>query len=297
MSPSPGAPEPGLEGGAPAPLGGRAPLIDVHAHFFAAWSARADWEALNANRLEGGARIGITWHVASVLGSWGAASPTYFQSAADTVRGNDFMLEVQRAHPACVRSYVAVNPNDGERACLEVDRCVALGAVGLKLAAARRCDDPLLDPVVARAAQHGLPVLHHIWQHRRRHWPSQDISDGADLAVLAQRHPRVAFILAHIGGGGDYAHTFAAVRDVPNIYLDLSGSGIDRGMLDEALTAVGPGRVLWGADITLCTGLAKLWALEVIGLGEDALADIRWRNAARIFPRHAFPGLSEHLHA
>jgi len=283
--------------GSGAPLAGASPLIDVHAHFFAEWSARADWAALNANRLEGGERIGISWHVASVLGSWGASSPTYFQSAADTVRGNDFMLQVQREHAARVRSYVAVNPNDGELACAEVDRCVSLGAIGLKLAAARRCDDPLLDPVIARAAAHGLPVLHHIWQHRRRHWPSQDISDGADLAVLAERHPGVSFILAHIGGGGDYAHTFAAVRDLPNIYLDLSGSGIDRGMLDDALDAVGAGRLLWGADITLCTGLAKLWALEVIGLGADEMADIRWRNAARIFPRRAFPGLSEQVHA
>lgn len=280
-----------------APLGGAMPLIDVHAHFFAEWSARADWAALNDGRLAGGERIGITWHVASVLGSWGATSPTYFQSADDTVRGNDFMLEVQRRHPARVRSYVAVNPNDGEQACAEVDRCVALGAVGLKLAAARRCDDPVLDPIIARAAAHRLPVLHHIWQHRRRHWPSQDISDGADLAVLAARHPDVSFILAHIGGGGDYAHTFAAVDEVPNIHLDLSGSGIDRGMLDDALAAVGPRRLLWGADITLCTGLAKLWALEVIGLGEDDLADIRWRNAARLFPRDAFPGLSELVHA
>lgn len=273
------------------PLGGGAPLIDVHAHFFHAASPRADWAQLNASRLAAGRRIGIRYHVASVLGSWGATSPTYFQSPADTVSGNDFMLAVQDDHPDCVRAYVAVNPNDQETALAEIDRCVARGAVGLKLAAARRADDPLLDPIIARAQQHRLPVLHHIWQHRRRHWPSQDISDGADLAVLARRHPGVSFILAHIGGGGDYAHTFAAVADVSNILLDLSGSGIDRGMIDDALAAVGARRLLWGADLTLCTGLAKLWALEAIGLDEDALADIRWRNAARIFPPGAFPGL------
>ena len=38
----------------------------------------------------------------------------------------------------------------------------------------------------------GLPVLHHIWQHRTREWPSQEISDGADLARLAARHPRAS---------------------------------------------------------------------------------------------------------
>jgi hypothetical protein len=39
----------------------------------------------------------------------------------------------------------------------------------------------------------------------------------------------------------------------------------------------------------MCTGLAKLRALEVIGLSGDELSDIRWRNATRIFPRGSFP--------
>jgi hypothetical protein len=134
-----------------------------------------------------------------------------------------------------------------------------------------------------------LPVLHHIWQHRRREWPSQEISDGADLARLAARHPTVSFILAHIGGGGDYMHTFPAVADHPNIFPDLSGSGVDRGMLDSAVAALGASRLLWGSDLTMCTGLAKLRALEVIGLSGDELSDIRWRNATRIFPRGSFP--------
>lgn len=273
------------------PLGGREPLIDVHAHFYFRGCGRADFDRLNTSRLSAGDRIGITYHVASVLGSWGATSPVYFQSPADTVLGNDAMLSIQ-ANDSRVRSYVAVNPNDTEFAIEEIGRCVGKGAVGLKLAAARRADDKLLDPVIERAGRHGLPVLHHIWQHRRRHWPSQDISDGADLAALAVRHPHVSFILAHIGGGGDYAHTFAAVREVPNVYLDISGSGADRGMLDDALTAVGTERLLWGADLTLCTGLAKLWALDALGLSSQDVSNMRWRNAARIFPPGAFGELS-----
>jgi predicted TIM-barrel fold metal-dependent hydrolase len=270
-----------------APLAGPGPLIDVHAHFFYDGAARGDWAALNAARFRGGDRIGITTHIASILGSWGKWSPTYFQSPADTTLGNDAMHAIAEVNPGRVGWYVAVNPNDTEFALKEIDRCIAHGAIGVKLAAARRADDRLLDPIAERAAAGGLPVLHHIWQHRRRHWPSQDASDGLELGRLAARHPRANFILAHIGGGGDYQHTFAAVRDIPNVYLDLSGSGVDRGMLDNAYAAVGAKRLLWGADITLCTGLAKLWALEVIGLTSDEMADVKWRNAMRIFTRLA----------
>jgi len=265
------------------------PLIDTHAHFYHAAAGRADWAEVNAARFRAGERIGITYHVASVLGSYGFSSPTYFPSPADVTAGNDEMLGICAREPERVRMFVTVNPNYTEHALREIARCVARGAIGIKLLASRRADDPLLDPIADAAAAAGLPVLHHIWQHRRREWPSQEISDGADLARLAARHPHAAFILAHIGGGGDYMHTFPAVADCPNIYPDLSGSGVDRGMLDSALEALGASRLVWGCDLTMETGLAKLRALTVIGLTDDELSAIRWRNAARIFPNGSFP--------
>lgn len=260
------------------------PLIDAHAHFLHARCGRSDWADVNAARFRAGEAIGITCHVASVLGSYGFSSPTYFPSPDDVTIGNDAMLELCAAHGGRVRMMVTVNPNYQDHALGEIDRCVREGAVGIKLLASRRADDPLLDPICRRAAQGQLPILHHIWQHRRREWPSQEISDGEDLARLAQRHPKVTFILAHIGGGGDYQHTYAAIRDVKNIVADTSGSGVDRGMLDEAVGALGSGRLLWGCDLTMETGLAKLRALEFTGLSSaDDIRDIRWRNATRVF--------------
>lgn len=271
---------------------GAGPLIDVHAHFYHEASSRPDWAALNAARFRAGDAMGVTCHVASVLGSYGRTSPTYFPSPADARAGNDAMHRIACAEPRRVRWYATVNPNETAHALAEIERNVARGAVGVKLLASRRADDPLLDPICELAADHGLPVLHHIWQHRRREWPSQEISDGADLSRLAQRHPRVWFILAHLGGGGDWAHTLAAAADTPNVMPDLSGSGVDRGMLDAALDALGPDRLLWGCDLTMETGLAKLRALEVIGLEGAKLEGIRWRNAVRIFPPGTFSGVA-----
>jgi len=267
-------------------------LIDAHAHFYHARCGRADWQDVNAARFRAGDVIGITYHVASILGTYGFSSPTYFPSPHDVTEGNDAMLALCDRERDRVRMFITVNPNYTDHALAEIERCVARGAIGVKLLASRRADDPLLDPIGCAAANHGLPVLHHIWQHRRREWPSQEISDGADLARLAARHPTVSFILAHIGGGGDYLHTFPAVADHPNIFPDLSGSGVDRGMLDSAVAALGATRLLWGSDLTMCTGLAKLRALEVIGLSADELSDIRWRNALRIFPPNSFPRCS-----
>ena len=265
------------------------PLIDAHAHFLHARAGRADWADVNDARFRAGDRIGVTYHVASILGTYGFSSPTYFPSPADVTLGNDAMLALGDREPDRVRMFVTVNPNYTDHALREIERCAARGAIGVKLLASRRADDPLLDPIAAEAGERGFPILHHIWQHRQREWPTQEISDGLDLARLAERHQRTSFILAHIGGGGDYMHTFPAVVDCPNVYPDLSGSGADRGMLDSALAALGAARLLWGSDLTMCTGLAKLRALDLLGLSADELAGIRWRNAARIFPPGSFP--------
>jgi predicted TIM-barrel fold metal-dependent hydrolase len=262
-------------------------LIDVHAHFLHDRTPRADWRERNASRLRAGERIGITTHVASILGSWGHTSPTYFPSPDDLRYGNDAMLALQRDHPDRIRGYVAVNPNYPAHAQDEIDRCLEAGMIGVKLAASRRADDPLLDPVCRRAARDGVPVLHHIWQHRRRDYPGQEASDAVELGRLAGRHPSVVFLLAHIGGGGDWLHSLPVLREMSNIMVDLSGSGVDGGMLEACLEAVGVERLLWGCDLTLETGWAKLRYLEHL-LSTEELELVRWRNAARIYPAGAF---------
>jgi len=259
------------------------PLVDVHVHFLHAGCGRAGWAEANARRLAYGARLGITVHIASILGSWGHTSPTYFPSPEDLTAGNAAMRAIAAEHPGLVRAYVTVNPNFTDHARREVALGAREGMAGIKLAASRRADDRLLDPVAELADEHGVPVLQHVWQHRRGEVPGQEISDALDLAALATRHPTVPFILAHIGGGGDWAHSLRALAGVPNVYVDLSGSGVDRGMLELCLASAGHGRLLWGTDLTMDTGLAKLRALEALGLAPEELGAIRWRTAARIF--------------
>ncbi len=277
-------------GGEAMRLAGDAPLIDVHAHFHTPHTGRSEWDAYNRSRLAAGERMGVNAHIASILGSWGFTSPTYFPSPDDLTIANRWMRAFAHADARThgytrVFSYVAVNPNFAQHARDEIRAGLADGAVGIKLAASRKADDALLDDIADAAAEADVPILHHVWQDRRREWPNQDASDGVELGRLAARHPRTRILLAHVGGGGDYAHTLHAIRDLPSISVDLSGSGIDRGMMDITIEALGDQRVLWAADLTLCTGLTKAWALDAIGLDDEALRNIRWRNAVRFYPR------------
>ena len=263
-------------------------LIDVHAHFYTAKSGRGDWRTVNEARIAAGDQMGITAHVASILGTWGGSSPTYFPSPADVSHGNQAMLELTRAYPGLVFGYCVVNPNYQDHAMVELAKRLDEGMIGVKVAASRRANDALLDPVTAYAAERGVPILHHVWQHRRHEWPGQEASDAVELMELAGRHPDAKFLLAHIGGGGDWSHSLRAVRDVANVWVDLSGSGVDGGMLEAVLDAVGPSRMVWGCDVTMGTGMAKLRYLESLGLPPSDVSRIKSGNALDLFPSGVF---------
>src|SRR3954470_20999690 len=106
---------------AEAPLGGPMPLIDAHAHFYHAGAGRADWQRVNDARFRAGDTMGVTYHVASVLGSFGHTSPTYFPSPDDVTRGNDAMVAIAADHPDNVRWFVTVNPNHTAHALAEIE--------------------------------------------------------------------------------------------------------------------------------------------------------------------------------
>ena len=263
-------------------------LIDVHAHFYTDRSGRTDWRERNQARVRAGERMGVTAHIASILGTWGHRSPTYFPSTDDLTHANAAMRALQEHHPGLVFGYCAVNPNFAEHALEQINIGLSHGMIGIKLAASRRADDPLVDPIARAAAEAKVPMLHHVWHHRNREWPGQEASDTLELGRLADRHPDVHFIVAHLGGGGDWAHTLRVARQVPNLWIDISGSGIDVDMIDRAVEVVGPERLLFGTDITMGTGWGKLRYLASLGLRSDELERIRSGNAITIFPEGTF---------
>jgi L-fuconolactonase len=83
-----------------------------------------------------------------------------------------------------------------------------------------------------------------------------------EFAALVEALPDVPIVIEHLGGGN--SETFALSR-FPNVFLKVPGLGelaprsADRnaafpfersrlGVLDEALAAFGPGRLMWGSD-------------------------------------------------
>jgi predicted TIM-barrel fold metal-dependent hydrolase len=252
-------------------------LIDVHVHFYAGTMVSEQARQHDQNMLRYARDWGIGEMWASCLGSWGIRTPAYMADMVDTVRANDFIHQMTRNHPGWVLGYCMVNPIYGSKAVDEMRRCFEeLGFVGLKLAGGVRATHAYIEPVMRAAIDFDVPILHHIIQRRYAEKPNIEVTDASELAELARRYPEAKIIAAHIGGGGDWEFGIKACRDCPNVYVDISGSGTDSGMLEMAVEEIGPPRLLFGTDLTMDTGLAKLAALPV---SEEDREQIAWKNA------------------
>jgi hypothetical protein len=76
-----------------------------------------------------------------------------------------------------------------------------------------------------------------------------------EMDYIIEKYPRATIVFPHFGDGNEYVDIWKRIDLVaqhPNTYLDTSGYGHDRvGMLEYAVTKIGPDRVLFGSDFSI----------------------------------------------
>jgi hypothetical protein len=185
--------------------------------------------------------------------------PVYADPTPEQFRkANDEVLAALRRAPGRVLGLVYLNPNHLPASLRELERCLADGPmVGVKLWIARHCNAPELDPIVTRATECRGIVLQHTYLKNQGNLPGE--STPFDLAELARRHPGAKLVLGHTGA--DWERGIRAVRDLPHVTADLSGSDPAAGFTEMAVRELGAERVLYGSDVggrSFASQLAKV---------------------------------------
>ena len=143
---------------------------------------------------------------------------------------------------------------------MKLDRCVLKhGMMGVKLYNQCRCWDPMVLPIVERCIELRVPILHHGGKQTPvsgRPWQTYR-SDSGDFARLARLYPEVTIIEGH-PIVGDWEWAIKTLRDVPNVYVDTSGSLNDDGFIEMAVRQLGAGRVLFATDVSMEAGVGKV---------------------------------------
>jgi len=250
------------------------PALDVHAHPYQAESAADSARVL----VEAAKRSGVEKIcLCSLRGG-------YEPSAAECREANDYTLAMRDAAPAVFIPFCYVSPMYPDEAMAEIDRCVKDEQMcGIKLWVARRATDPMLDPILERAVELGVPILQHAWCKTTGNLPGE--SFPADVAHLARRHPEARIIMAHLNGAG--LRGIEDVADCPNLFVDASGGDPESGMVEAAVATLGPKRVVYGSDVPgrhFAVQMAKVLGADLL---DTVKRDILWNNAARILPAWA----------
>jgi hypothetical protein len=212
-------------------------------------------------------------------------------SAADIVAGLDLAghehglvfstMEPDGYPPANDRVIAEAADSDGRLRALarldphldpvaEAERCLAAGAVGLKLhprAEQFEMHAPRVTDIVALADERRLPIV----IHAGRGIPAL----GRDTVALARRYPGARLILAH-AGISDLAWIWRDAQELPNLFFDTAWWNVAD--LIALFALVPPGRILYASDMpyghSLFNGLALVRCGLAVGLEPEVIAQM-----------------------
>jgi predicted TIM-barrel fold metal-dependent hydrolase len=255
-------------------------VVDAHAHIetgerevFGGRPAQMPTERLLAQLDSCG--IDAAWVIAHAWAGW--TIEQYRQE-------HDVIAAEIAAHPRRLFGICWADPLLGEPMVAELDRALGqLGYRGIKLHPVYQrfvFDAPVVDPIIEVAAAHGVPVTAHLDLRVPGCEPWR-------MVRLAERYPRVEFVMAHMGRDVralqdlSFAH---AVADVPNVHLEGSSTATDAyGTFQGPAEVLGADRVLFASDAGAFHHPAvNLLKLDLLDLPRPTRAQISGGNALRL---------------
>ena len=199
-------------------------------------------------------------------------SPPESSVAVSNREGNDLVAAAAAQSGGRLRPYAVASPWLGASALSELDRARSLGAVALKLDPALQgfdLLDGLVDPLLEYAAAADWPV------YVRTGTPPHALP--LQLAVVAQRHQGVSFILGKSGATDFSADGPLALAEAPNLYADSAHVE-----WPTRFAHVQPNRVVLTTDVPFTDGAVELARVTESGLPDDACAQVLGETMARL---------------
>ncbi len=234
--------------------------FDAHAHVGMNRSHPDD----AARQIDENDRLGIEW--ASI--SYPVLSREAPYRPEEARENNDVIYKAMKRFPNRFIGFFTLNPHFPKESLEEIKRCTDLGFRGYKGYLQVKVNDPLYYPIIEKLIDLKMICLMHaeceigVGGHRMKY----DIGEKAfatipeDMAEAARRYPEAIFQWAHIGGGGDWEYMCKSFADIPNIYVDCSGSNNEEGIIDGAIRILGEDRIFFGTDNMFYQGVGKILA-------------------------------------
>ena len=247
--------------------------IDTHAHI---WGPGLE-SPRNMQIIEACRRFSIEKVLISCVSEFGGYGP----DEKDIKDSNDFLVGFMDKYSDLVRGMIYLNPRHANSVEVMQKYLENPKMVGIKLWIAAYADEPCVNSIMEEAIRQDVPVLFHAWHKRVDQLEYEP--DGVHVAAIANRYPEAKIIMAHLGG--NYYHGIKAIRECPNVWVDISGTPDERDAVDYALKHVGFRRILFGTDmpgIGLHNCIAQIDEADATTEEKESMF---YKNALRLFGR------------
>lgn len=223
----------------------------------------------------------------------------YWQSHELCVEHNDYMIDVIRKYPDRFIGFASIQPNMGDKAIYEAQRCLDAGMKGVgELGAQAQGFNPAgpecIELVNAVSALGGCVCIH-TSEPVGHFYFGKDTTPICDFFALAKACPGARIVLAHWGGGMPFYEMMPSSKIIlESVFYDTAASPLlyDISIFPNVLRMLGPKKVIFGSDYPLTLYCRRgdmspgflrfINEIREANLNEEVYKDLMGSNAERL---------------
>jgi predicted TIM-barrel fold metal-dependent hydrolase len=206
------------------------------------------------------------------------------------VETNDYILESVARYPERLIGFCSVQPDFGDAALVEIERCAVAGVKGV---GELRPDTQTLDftsreamkPFVEMLRKYRLILMVHASEPVGHIYPGKGCATPDMLYQFITNFPDLPVVCAHWGGGLPFYALMPEVREaLKNVYFDTAASPFlyRPEIYRQVNQLVGSEKILFGSDYPLMSPGRLIGEIDSIDLSGEVRSKILSGNAYRL---------------
>jgi len=206
------------------------------------------------------------------------------------VETNDYILESIARYPDRLVGLATVQPQSGEAAIAEVERCAKGGIKGIgeirpDTQLFDLTDETIMSPFIEVIRQHSLILLIHASEPVGHVYPGKGGITPDVLYPFITRFPDLTLVCAHWGGGLPFYALMPEVKKaLDNVYFDTAASPFlyRPEIYNHVIQLIGAEKILFGSDYPLLAPSRLINEIRSLDLPEETVSLILSGNAQRL---------------
>jgi hypothetical protein len=203
---------------------------------------------------------------------------------------NDYILESIARYPRRLVGFCTIQPQAGEAAIAEIERCARNGIKGIgeirpDIQGFDLADQTVMGPIADAAARRQLLVLTHASEPVGHQYSGKGVVTPDVLYQFISSFPQLRIICAHWGGGLPFYTLMPEVASaLSNTFFDTAASPFlyRPQIFEQVMQLVGADKILFGSDYPLIAPKRIISEIKSLGLPAETENMLLGGNAQRL---------------